>query len=126
MSELKTFRKVNNLLQKDVADYLGVSREYISMVESGKASLPYNHLRKLLVNDRGWDVSSLSDVSAVKEERPVAPGRDSIRGNNFSIHNGEPDTVSRLLSLLEKKDSQIDELLSQNRELVQVVKQLSK
>ena len=60
MTDIKRFRRVNNLLQKDLADYLGVSREFVSMVESGRSILPHDRLRKLLDNEHGWDTSMLS------------------------------------------------------------------
>ena len=57
--ELKKFRKSNKLTQIDIATYLGVSREFISMVEHGKSKLPLNHLEKIFSNEKGWDVSML-------------------------------------------------------------------
>lgn len=62
MADLKRFRKQNGLLQADVAKYLGVTREYISLVESGKSTLNDEKLGKLRDNENGWDVTYLEDT----------------------------------------------------------------
>lgn len=59
MTELKTFRKINNLTQSDVGDYLGIKKAFISSIENGKARLPKDKITKLINNDRGWDTSML-------------------------------------------------------------------
>lgn len=63
MEKLREFRKKNGLLQRDLAAFLGTSREFISIVESGKANLPEEQLRKLLDNDKGWDITMLRDMT---------------------------------------------------------------
>ena len=52
MVDLKLFRETNNLLQKDLAEFLGVSIAFISSIEKGQAKLPSDKLVKLLDNDR--------------------------------------------------------------------------
>lgn len=56
---LTAFRQRNGILQKDLADYLGVSRGYISMVESGRSRLSRENLDKLYENPYGWDLDDL-------------------------------------------------------------------
>ncbi len=56
---LSAFRQRNGILQKDLADYLAVSRGYISMVESGKSTLAKDSLEKLYNNPFHWDVNDL-------------------------------------------------------------------
>jgi transcriptional regulator with XRE-family HTH domain len=53
---LRLFRKANKLTQDDVADYLGVSKAFISQVETGKVSLPDTQYLKIIQN-RDWSVS---------------------------------------------------------------------
>ena len=56
---LTAFRQRNGILQKDLADYLGVSRGYISMVESGKSRLSRDNLDKLYDNPFHWNTDDL-------------------------------------------------------------------
>lgn len=121
MTELKAFRKVNNLLQKDIADFLGVSREFVSMAESGKAPLPYNHLRKLLDNDRGWDVSMFTgDVSV---------GGDHIEQNggrgNIGKIAGDSSEVLALRRENEMLRAQMEELKAQNEKYWKMIERLT-
>ena len=120
MTELKTFRKKNGLLQKDLADFLGVSREFISMAESGRAPLPYNHLRKLLNNENGWDVSML-----VHNEN----GGDHIeqtggRGNIGKIA-GDACEALALKKEIEMLRTQIEELKTQNEKYWKMIEKLT-
>ena len=56
---LTAFRQRNGILQKTLADYLGVSRGYISMVESGKSTLAKESIEKIYENPFHWDVNDL-------------------------------------------------------------------
>ena len=56
---LTAFRQRNGILQKALADYLGVSRGYISMVESGKSTLAKESIEKIYNNPFHWDVNDL-------------------------------------------------------------------
>ena len=58
---MKGFRVMNELSQKDVAEYLEVSIAFISAVERGQAKLPAEKLVRLLENDRDWSTDSLID-----------------------------------------------------------------
>ena len=76
---LRLFRKANKLTQDAVADYLGVTKGFISQVETGKSSLPEDKLQKLLDNPQ-WSLdeykrmaASFLAISVAKPEDPV-PG----------------------------------------------------
>jgi len=43
VQELPTLRKMNNLTQKDLGDILGVSRQTITNIESGKTEMKLIH-----------------------------------------------------------------------------------
>lgn len=122
MTELKAFRKANNLLQKDLAEFLGVSREFISMAESGKAPLPYPHLRKLLDNEQGWDVSMF-----VTHEGPVAGDRIEQNGGKGNIGKiaGDAGEVMALRRENEMLRAQVDELKSQNERFWNMIEKLT-
>lgn len=63
MADLKAFRKANKLTQEQVAEYLGIKKPFICKIETGRESFPEKHLRKLLANPHGWDISALAVVS---------------------------------------------------------------
>ena len=54
--DIEGFKKVNNLVNKDIADFLGVSPSYISMVATGQTSLSDDKLSKLSKHPY-WDVA---------------------------------------------------------------------
>lgn len=56
---IRAFRYRNDILQKDVAEFLGVSVGFVSAVERGQAKLPFDKLQHLVGNDRDWDTDSL-------------------------------------------------------------------
>ena len=117
MVELKAFRKENGLLQKDVADYLGVSREFVSLAESGKAPFPYNHLRKLLDNDKGWNVSMLSGDCLLNEHSDE--GKEKRTDNTFS-------EVLALRKEIELLRVQLEETKAEKAQYWEMIKELTK
>lgn len=58
---MKAFRAMNEISQKEVAEYLETSIAFISAVERGAAKLPVEKLVRLLENDRDWETSALID-----------------------------------------------------------------
>lgn len=56
---LTAFRQRNGLLQKDIAEYLGVTRSYVSMVEKGSSKFSRENLDKLYDNPYHWNVDDL-------------------------------------------------------------------
>lgn len=61
MFDFKGFRKANKLTQEEVGRYLGVGKTFICNVEKGLSKLPKVHLESLLNNNRGWDVSLITE-----------------------------------------------------------------
>ena len=94
--DLKLFRKINNLMQKDLADFLDTSRAFLSLCESGKSKLPDSKIDRLLDDgpSQGWDIESLNPAYYRLKEaasfRYVEKGNfenqvffDSITGHNI-------------------------------------------
>jgi len=52
---LRLFRKANKLTQDDVAEYLSVSKAFISQVETGKVSLPDTQYLRIIQN-KAWSI----------------------------------------------------------------------
>ena len=74
---LRLFRKANNITQETVAEFLGVSKGFISQVENGRVTLPEDKILKILNNDRGWSVEDYKKALAlsalVKVQEKQAP-----------------------------------------------------
>ena len=104
MIDLKLFRKDNNLLQKDLADFLGVSRGYIAMAETAKCGLSEKQVGKLLTNTNGWDVSALEDV-------PTA-GPKPLKG---------PDPLHSELAVLRARVDLLERLLAEKERTIQIL-----
>lgn len=64
---IKKFIRQNNILQKDLAEYLNISKTQASFLANDKISIPPKHLHKLLNNDRGWDTSALTEPTSTAE-----------------------------------------------------------
>ena len=72
--DLRLFRKANGITQGAVAEYLGVSKQFISMVEAGKATLSEDKLLKILDN-ADWSSEKYYQLLETIEQmkRTVAP-----------------------------------------------------
>ena len=87
---MKAFREMNELSQKEVAEFLEVSIAFVSAVERGQAKLPAEKLVKLLENDRDWETSSLIDkpdggIRIHHDHRSIS---QNIEGEfNAPVHN---------------------------------------
>ena len=97
-SDLKAFRKANNLTQDKLGEYLGIKKSFISTIESGKDPIPKDKFAKLLDNPHGWDVSMLTQTIEVRGDVPVA----------------ESTLVAELRAQIEKLEAKVDNL---NQEL---------
>ena len=112
---LKKFRKANNLKQEELAQKIGVSRSFISQVESGHSKLPTNILQTILNNSYGWDVSMLIEEG-------------SIINNQSGTHIGGNNTVTMSTGncVLEKENASLrkeNELLRSQLEKIEAEKQ---
>ena len=105
MKDFKKFIFVNDINQKDVIEYLGVSKGYMSLVISGKKKLSEENFRKLIENPYGWDVSML-------EEQAVP---ELIAENIPQLSNVE----ILLREMLAEKEAKIDALQDRINELIE-------
>lgn len=106
-SDLKDFRKVNNLTQDKLGEYLGIKKSFISQVESGKCPLPQEKFNKLLINPYGWDTSMLTMES---ENTPYDPHIENLLSVYKRMYAGEDKTlIGYLQSQIEYKDVLIRE-----------------
>ncbi len=121
MIDLKEFRKVNNLTQTEVGDYLGIKKSYFSLIENGQKSLSDEKLGKLLDNPHGWDTSMLTGSNHVGDNSVHA----QVNGNgtaNAHINYGSGDEcavlkerVKCLERIIEEKERLIGILLERKQ-----------
>lgn len=155
MIDLKEFRRTNGLTQAVVADYLGVSEPFISRVESGRDPLPVDKLFKLMNNDRGWNITSLIDLSNAPTSSVVATGPQRIKellaakpkdpfysyisetspdiqrarlianASPAAKNEGLYDEKQMLKKRIEELEKRISDLEEQNKEYWELIKKLS-
>ena len=109
MNTVEDFIKKNRLKAKDVAEYLGISKGYMSRLVSGQDGLPTHQFRKLLENDKGWDTTMLEDGGSINAT--TTAGRDatvSIR-NSYGESGKLRETNTRLTTENEMLREKIDE-----------------
>lgn len=98
----------NELKQIEVANYLGVSRGFISQVVAGTRPVPENMLNKLINNNKGWDTSLLTEP---KKENAATSEYDGLR---FA-------SIDELIELIKKRDELVSKILDQNRMLIEML-----
>lgn len=111
MIDLKGFRKANNMSQKDLAEYLGVSRSFVGQVESNFSKLPQDKLNKLLTNKESWDVSMLLTDDELVEVKGGA-GKEEI-ADLFALR-----VENQMLK------AQVEELKSEKAQYWEMIKKL--
>lgn len=118
-ANLRAFRMMNELSQKEVAEYLDVSIAFISSIERGQAKLPLEKLVKLLENDRDWETAPLLDTSGKgtrihNDHRTISSNMEGefnapVHNNNYSGFSDE-EFERELQRRTELKDQQIASL----------------
>ena len=114
MLDFRAFIYVNNIPQKDIAAYLGVSKGYISQVISGKKELSDSNLSKLVNNPHGWDVSMLTDDQS-RDSKPelVAELKPQLSNVEILLREMLAEERARVDALQER----INELIEENARL---------
>lgn len=103
--EVRAFLKANNLKQRELAYYLGITEAAISNVVKGKASFSKENLIKILNNPHKWDTSMLTS------DQPENPMEEQPSSNSSLI-----DYLQRKVAELEGK---IDKLNEEKADLLQ-------
>lgn len=110
MADIKLFREVNSISQKELAEYLQVSPAYLSQVENRKRGLSEEKLSKLINNTKGWDVSMLIIEDAhFGDNIQVNGGR-----NNVGKSGAGATEVLAFQKEVELLRAQVEELKMQN------------
>lgn len=125
---MKAFRAMNEISQKEVAEYLETSIAFISAVERGQAKLPADKLVRLLENDREWETSALIDhvdkgTRIHHDHRTISQNIEGefnapIHNNNYSGYS-EEQFNAELKHQTELMEQEIESLKAENDRLRQ-------
>ena len=107
--KVREFLKVNNLKQRELSRYLGVTEAAISNVVKGKSFFSDENLIKIINNPHGWDVSMLTES---QPENPVEEKPEDVRTLDrlFALIDDQRAEIKMLLNMLKEKDERIEEL----------------
>ena len=110
MIDLKGFRRANNLTQDKLGEYLGIKKSFISKIEHGGALLPQDKFKKLLNNDKGWNISSLK----------AGENDNNIVGNPNNINDSV--VITKILKELADTRKQVDNLIEIVKQQMEIIK----
>lgn len=112
---MKEFRKVNNLKQKELAEYLDTDRSFISKVEKGDSGLSRKNLKKILNNPNGWDVSMFAKLENPGDIGNIQIGKNTYTNNSNTIDKAveESSALSQTAwDIIQMQARQIDRLIA--------------
>lgn len=124
MIDIKQFRKRNKLKQEELAEYLGVTRAFISMVETGASKLPTEKLNLLVSNPHGWDTSMLINGSIYAGNNNVGDVNVQIGQNRASGDAHASGDSSMKIAVLEKENEMLRERLKDKDGQIEFLKTL--
>ena len=87
MDGLKSFLFFNQLSQLEVANFLGISKSYMSKLVSGTMKLKPEQFEKLKTNNKGWNTEFLtdavwSDLEKMNMPEPASDELSSLKREN--------------------------------------------
>ena len=110
---VREFLRANNLKQRELAYYLGVTEAAISNVAKGKSYFSEENLIKILNNPHGWDVSMLTEQSRDSKPELVAEYRPHLSDVEILLREMLAEERARVDALQER----INELIEENARL---------
>lgn len=116
MKDFKGFVYHNDISQKDIIEYLGVSKGYISLVISGKKKLSEENFRKLLENPYGWDTSMLIEDAQPQieaENKPKLSDVEILLRDMLAEKDAKIDTLNEIIWELKEENGRLKEQLRQ-------------
>lgn len=125
--DIRKFRKANNISQKDLADFSGVTQGAVSQWESGLTNIPSSIFQKIMLNDKGWDTSTLLEgfrsptSSNVTKISGVTNSPTTVNNNNNNNNGGFEDLARMIEELKEQNKTQREQISS----LTEIIKNLT-
>jgi transcriptional regulator with XRE-family HTH domain len=110
-SNILNFRKIQGLSQQQLADYLDVTRELISLIETGNRDISMSNLNKL-ADLFGIELEELLEEDQVIKEANVA---FAFRSDNNSADLSNVAAFRRIVLNYIKMEKLKDELQTQER-----------
>ena len=114
MRDFKSFIFHNDISQKEVIDYLGVSKGYMSLVISGKKKLSEENFRKLIENPYGWDTSMLEghpQPELVAETIPQLSSVEALLRDMLAEKEAKIDALNEIIWELKAENARLTEQL---------------
>lgn len=126
MINLKAFRKANRIKQEDLANYLKVSRGFISLVEIGSSKLPEDKLEKILTNEFGWDTTMLLSDPYNASISAKATGNSSANVNIGSHNRNDSTELALLRAEVESLKAQLAKAEAEKEKYWEMIQKLMK
>lgn len=111
--DIKEFRRANNLTQKALADYLGITQTFISNMEAGRDTVPEKYIRKIL-DDPNLDSSMVKGMPTNENAPDVAIPREVFDKISQLIDTvcSQQGTIADQQKLITEQHRTIDRLTS--------------
>ena len=124
--DLAGFFRSRGITQDEIAAQLGVTQQYVSGLLSGKKSFGKKQAQKF---SELWGISPSWLLTGEGDMMVNAPKNHQVIGNNSGTAiNGDGAIIQQKeesADVLKRMQNQIDELLSQNRTLLNIVDRLT-
>lgn len=120
-SDFDEFVKLNGLSQKSLAETLNVSEAFISRLSTGMSKCPADKLETLerLAKEKDWDMSMFHRIQQANDNAIINNNQGGVvnnigtaQGNKETTNISSSEVFATLLKQLEKKDAQIESLIS--------------
>ena len=131
MTDFQRFIEVNNLVKKEVANFLNVSAAFVTQICAGTRKLPVEKLTLIKENTRGWDVSMFDHPAQVNVGGDASgvivngSNHSPIHQDNRQYYSDSPDVLRATIDLLDErikeKDAQIKEKDAQIKQLLDIL-----
>ena len=110
--DIKEFRRANNLTQKALADYLGITQTFISNMEAGRDTVPEQYIRKIL-DDPNLDSSMVKGMPTKENAPDVAIPREVFDKISQLIDTvcSQQGTIAEQQKLITDQHRTIDRLI---------------
>lgn len=112
--DIRGFLKANNLKQRELAHFLGVTEAAISNVVKGKSFFAEENLIKILNNPHGWDTSMLHEQKAqelVAENIPQLSNVEILLREMLAEKEAKIDVLQEIIGELKAENARLKTLL---------------
>lgn len=116
MNCFMAFLKVNKLKQKDMAEFLGITPQFMSQICKGLRPLPNEKLALIKANKSGWDISMLTGEYLSQN---ISGNENQVTGVG-DFHTGIPVSVHQQVL------TQLDQSMQQNSRLIAIIENMQK